>query len=330
MLSPFWSAAAALAGRVRLGWLRPGAPAPESLSPAELAARGVALDHAIALARGARPLEGPALRLTDEAYPAALRQLERPPPVLFHQGDLALLQAPGLSVVGTRRCSDDGARVARTLGSAVAAAGGALVSGGAWGIDEEAHLAAQGRTVVVLGQGLAAPHTERSARLLREVLQAGGLVLSELPPTTHATPYTFPQRNRIVAALSPATVVVEAGHRSGSLITARFAAELGREVWACPGAPGRPEVEGCLDLLEGGARLYRGPQSVLHHLRAARRAPAGLAAQLHDQPDLTTLQCRVGLPLPILMRQLAALELEGVVLRLPGDRFALQADGGAP
>jgi DNA processing protein len=329
MLSPFWSAAAALAGRVRLGWLRPGATPPDALSPAALAANGVALDHAIALARGASGISAPAITLVDAEYPAALRQLERPPPVLFHEGDLSLLHAPALAVVGTRRCSEDGARVARTLAGAIAAAGGVVVSGGAWGVDEEAHLAAQGRTIVVLGQGLAAPHTERSARLTREVLQAGGLVLSELPPSTHASPYTFPQRNRIVAALGSATIVVEAGHRSGSLITARFAAELGREVWACPGSPGRPEVEGCLDLLEAGARLYRGPRSVLHHLRAARASHSGLAAQLRDQPDLATLQQRSGLPLPVLLRQLAALELEGVVHRLPGDRFALQASGGA-
>lgn len=217
---------------------------------------------------GVRGWGGRWLRADEANWPAALLGLPGAPVALSWEGNLDLLEAPGVAIVGTRRCTSTGRVMAREYAAAVAAAGGVVVSGLAAGIDAEAHLAAGGRTIAVLGQGLAAPMPAWQAEVRRRVLREGGLVLSEYAPDMHADVWTFPQRNRVIAGLARGVVVVEAGHRSGAKNTAHHAMEFGREVAAVPGWPSLPSFAGCLDLVEEGCSVVRGPASVVALLAA--------------------------------------------------------------
>ncbi len=333
--SAFWSSAAALSGRVDLRPVLPvlrsgGTPSVESLHRA-----GVSPKHIPRLLAARAPaLPQPHLTLADPAYPPLLAAIDHPPPVLFLRGNAALLQAPCVAVVGSRRCTGRGRRLAAMLARAVARAGGVVVSGLAYGIDEAAHDACPDRTIAVLGQGLARPLTARQERLADRIQSAGGLVLSEYPPDTPATRYTFPQRNRVIAGLGRGTIVVEAGRRSGALITARLALAAGRDVLAVPGCPLDEASQGCLDLIADGAGLARGRADVLTLLpdaaaSAATRPdqpqlPPGFEAALRRGATLDDLAGQLQLPLPQLGATVAALELTGMVERLPGDRFALR------
>lgn len=290
---------------------------------------GLSPQRAMALA-GAPPLmePGPHLTLADPGWPAALRGLPHAPAVLFYRGQLGLLDTPALAVVGTRRCTDSGRRLARTLARAAVDAGAVVVSGLAYGVDAEAHGAVPERTVAVLGQSLDLPLEGAQRRLAERILAAGGLLLSEFPPGTPPARWTFPQRNRVIAGLARVTLVVEAARRSGALITARFAAEYGREVMAVPGSPLMEASLGCLDLLVDGARLCRGAEDVLAAM--GLRAPAAAAEgdpllRLLTRPrDLDDLVEKSGEDPVSLMRRLLALELTGVIQRLPGDRYSLR------
>lgn len=206
----------------------------------------------------------------DDAYPPALADLRDPPAVLFGRGDPGLLEHlrdrdGAATVVGSRRASAYGRDVATRLGAELAAAGLAVVSGMALGIDSCAHrgaLDAGGVTVAVLGSGadLASPSRMRP---LYDEIRAGGLVLSELPPGTEARRWTFPARNRIMAALGAITIVVEARRGSGSLITADLAQQLDREVGAVPGLVGSSPAAGTNDLIHDGAHLIRDGRDAL-------------------------------------------------------------------
>jgi DNA processing protein len=190
-----------------------------------------------------------------------LRGVPHGPVALDVEGASALLHAPLVAIVGARACTGDGRRRAALLARHVVSEGGVVLSGGAWGIDAEAHGAAAGRTIAVLGQGLRAPMPGWQTRLRGELLARGGLVVSEMAPHAQARPWTFPVRNRILAALADVVVVVEAGERSGAGITARLAAEMGREVMAVPGSPG------CDALLADGVTAVHGTGCVLASLR---------------------------------------------------------------
>jgi DNA processing protein len=328
-LSPFWSAAVRLTGRIDLSALV-DEPALHTLTARRLAARGVGPRHARALTDGATPLEaGSLLRITDPAYPSALRRVPFAPPVLFFEGSLDVLQPPLVAIVGARRCTGDGRRMATLLSSGVAGAGGVVVSGLAQGIDSAAHAAAGGRTVAVLGQGLGMPLPGRRGRLRADIVRDGGLVLSELSPSRSASRITFPMRNRIIAGLSAVTVVVEARERSGARITARNALEAGRDVLAVPGHPLQETSEGCLTLLREGAGLAASVDDVLASagLRPVRRAPAEdpLLRAIGPGASFDSLLSRTGLTAPALLRELAAHELTGRVQRLAGGRYALAA-----
>jgi DNA processing protein len=205
----------------------------------------------------------------DTLDPAALSELTDPPSVLFGRGDAGLLAGLGppgaVTVVGARRPSGYGRDLAHRLGLELASGGMTVVSGMAMGIDSRAHegaLLAGGRTVAVLGTGVDVPYPPRSARLYEEIVERG-LVLGELPPGTRARRWTFPARNRIMAALGGMTVVVEARGRSGSLITAEMAGQLNRDVGAVPGRVGSSPAAGTNQLLRDGAQVIRGAQDVL-------------------------------------------------------------------
>lgn len=284
-----------------------------------------------------------ALCRCDIRYPRPLDDLPDQPAVLYVYGRARRLEAAvergGVAVVGARRASPYGLEQARALGRGLAAAGMAVVSGMALGVDSAAHVGAievDGLTVAVLAGGPESPYP-RSKRLLHERIAATGAVVAELPPGTRARRWCFPARNRIIAALAQATVVVEATERSGALITADVAAELGREVGAVPGLVTAPTAAGANALIADGARLVRGAEDVLEALLGAElapvhRAPAGDAGL---DPDLRALLDAVrggcdtvaaltaggGRTVDAVLAGLAQLELRGLVRRAAGGRF---------
>jgi DNA processing protein len=210
----------------------------------------------VALARGTDP----ALRLLraadltivtldDPFYPARLRAMDLPPPVLFVRGEVMALSARAVAIVGTRRPTERGRLTAARIAAAVAEAGAVVVSGLAVGIDGAAHAAtmdAGGPTVAVLGSGHDHLFPRAHGRLAERIVASGGAVISEFWPALEASQYTFPRRNRLISGLSTATIVVEAGIRSGALITAKWALEQGRDCFFVPGPIDEPRSAGCL------------------------------------------------------------------------------------
>lgn len=204
----------------------------------------------------------------DPAYPPQLRDVDTPPAALFVAGDPALLWRPSIAVVGSRAATAGGLANAAAFATTMAEAGLAVVSGLAAGIDTSAHsatLGAGGITVAVLGTGPDIAYPRCNRRLMDDI-SAKGAVISEHPPGTPPLRPHFPSRNRILAGLSLATLVVEAAPRSGALITARLAAEAGREVFAIPGSIRNPMARGCHRLIRDGATLVESPQEILESL----------------------------------------------------------------
>lgn len=290
-------------------------------------------DHSDAHARATAALEraaacGAAFLLPgDDAYPAPLLELPDPPPHLFVLGDPRRLAEPCVSVVGTRDCSPYAERVTRDLAGALAAAGATVVSGMARGVDAAAHRAAlassSGRTAAVLGTGVDVAYPAAHRSLHAEIARTG-VVLSEELPGTRATPGSFPRRNRIIAALSRVTIVVEAGFRSGALITAMHALELGRTVAAVPGPIDSPRSAGSNELLRDGAVVIASIEDALvlaGTYRAKAVAPTfGSAAEralwealAAGSADVDTLADRALLPIAECLAALTALELAGAV-----------------
>lgn len=222
---------------------------------------------------------------TDDEYPAALRELRDAPLCIYIRGTLPPdLSTRSLSIVGTRNASNYGARMARHLAEAAAFGGWTTISGLAVGIDTIVHQAtvdAGGRTVAVLGGGLAKLHPAENLDLARAIIRTGGAVISEFPMTTVPTRHTFPMRNRIIAGLSCGTLVVEAGVNSGSLITAAQALEQGRHVFAVPGEADNPSAAGCNTLIKQGAKLVMNFDDVLDEFDFL---PGFHPAELHETP----------------------------------------------
>jgi len=283
------------------------------------------------------------LTLADPAYPPALLQTEDPPLMLYVSG-VAVPEWPrAVSVVGSRNPTPQGANNAREFARSFAQAGWTVVSGMALGIDAAAHEGAlegaapgQVATIAVVGTGLDRVYPSQHLQLAHRIA-ANGLLVSEYPLGTHPHSENFPQRNRIIAALGQGTLVVEAALRSGSLITARQAAEQGREVFAIPGSIHSPQARGCHELLRQGAKLVETAQDVMEELAPAapakRRATSGpasapapaesslLQALGHDPVGLDALIARTGISAADLQARLLELELEGHVARLPGGLF---------
>jgi len=204
---------------------------------------------------------------TDDEYPETLRELRDAPLCIYMRGALPDgMAVRSISIVGTRNASNYGARMARHLSEAAAYGGWTTVSGLAIGIDTIVHQAtvdAGGKTVAVLGGGLAKLHPVENLDLARAIIRTGGAVISEFPMTTAPTRHTFPMRNRIIAGLTCGTLVVEAGVNSGSLITAAQALEQGRHVFAVPGEADNPSATGCNTLIKQGARLVMNFDDIL-------------------------------------------------------------------
>jgi DNA processing protein len=223
------------------------------------------------------------LRCTDADFPPQLEHIPQPPAALFVVGDAAALLYPQVAVVGARAASAGGLAHARMFARALAQAGLAITSGLADGIDAAAHAGALemgGLTLAVMGTGPDLVYPRKHQALAQRIAAHGALV-SEFPPGTAARADHFPRRNRLIAGLSLGTLVVEAGLRSGSLITARLAAEQGREVFALPGSIGNPLARGCHRLIRDGARLVEGAAEIVETLAPAARMLGGeLAARL--------------------------------------------------
>ena len=291
--------------------------------------------HSFDDSRYGRELVAQGLRFvgrSDAAYPSLLRELHDPPPGLFLRGSasLELLQARAVAIVGARAASSYGAQVARLIGRELAAAGLVVLSGLARGVDGEAHrgaLEAGGATVAVLGCGVERDYPAAHAELARRICEQG-LVVSEYAPGVEPAPWRFPARNRIIAGLAAATVVVEARERSGALITADFALEAGREVFAVPGEITSSLSAGTNALLRLGATPLTSADDVLEALgiesRAAPRVELGeaagavLEAVLREPAGVDRLVRGTGLDAAAVATALAELELAGIVAEAEG------------
>lgn len=224
------------------------------------------------------------LTWNDQHYPEALKNLHDPPLTLYYQGDLSLLTNPGIAVVGARECTDLGLRAARTISAQLAGVGITVVSGLALGIDRQAHLGGLqgiGSSIAVLGCGLDIDYPYDNLDV-RKSLNAKGLVVTEFGPGEKPRAKNFPVRNRLISALSLGVLVAEAAHQSGSLITARLAAEQGKDVFALPGPLGQPTFTGCHRLIKQGAALVESAEDIVEILRY------DFARELADIPDPET------------------------------------------
>jgi DNA processing protein len=278
------------------------------------------------------------LTLADEDYPKSLLEIADPPAILYCKGQRTLLGRPSLGIVGSRNATPQGMRDAEAFAQALSDAGLTIISGLALGIDTAAHnggLAGAGSSIAIIGTGLDRIYPARNKALAHRLAESG-LIVSEFPLGTPPLPGHFPRRNRLISGLSCGVLVVEAAPNSGSLITARVAAEQGREVFAIPGSIHSPLARGCHALIKQGAKLVESAADILDELAWPQRltAPAPpLQAQAETQSDpildvldgapttLDTLAQRTGLTLDALSAKLLALELDGRIASLPGGRY---------
>lgn len=229
-----------------------------------------------------KQLGGDIILLDDGSYPAFLREIADPPIVLYVKGDWQeCFDLPGIAVIGSRRCSTYGENASEMLSRDLAERGICIISGLARGIDAAAHkgaLSAGGRTIAVVGTGIDGTYPRENARLSSEILANGGCIVSQFPLGTPPLPENFPFRNRIISGLSLGVLVVEASERSGSLITARLAAEQGREVMAVPGNITSGNSYGTNYLIKSGAKLVQQWQDVVAEM------PSDIAARILPPP----------------------------------------------
>ncbi|WP_342246973.1 DNA-processing protein DprA [Pseudomonas sp. OTU5201] len=270
----------------------------------------------------------------DPAYPALLAELSNAPPLLYIAGDATLLERPQLALVGSRRASAAGLDTARAFARSLAGGGFVITSGLALGIDGAAHqgtLEVGGATVAVLGTGLERIYPNRHRSLAVRIVDEGGALVSELPLDCPPQPANFPRRNRIISGLSLGVLVVEASPSSGSLITARLAAEQGREVYAIPGSIHHPGARGCHQLIREGATLVEKVEDILEALRGWQVMPSEPQSDAPTQGDHPLLELLRAAPysseglaaasgweLPRLLAELTDLELQGRVAREAG------------
>ena len=337
---------------------------PDLLPPDTRSAARAALPRARREAEGIHALGAHTIAFGDPRYPQGLGEIFDPPAWLAVGGDLGDPEAPAVAIVGSREASLVGERRAREWAAWLARRGVRIVSGLARGIDSAAHrgaLDADGHTVAVLGCGLddalarravssslgSALAARGTSGVMRDILAAGGALVSDFPLGTRPATWTFPRRNRLISAFARGVLVIQAATRSGSLITARCAGDQGRDVWAVPGAPEDSRARGANALIRQGARLVEDPAEVLEDLlpaavpgthdstpgKDASRPSAQAAAGLSDEErdllvgvsrgalDLDTLAARAGLSAARAGALLARLEVAGCVRRLDGMRF---------
>lgn len=229
------------------------------------------------------------LRIHDICYPKQLKHIADPPPFLFVRGNIQVLSQPQIAIVGSRKTSQTGHQVAEQFALALAQQGFYITSGLAHGIDASAHRGAlqagQGQTLAVMGTGVNLCYPTANQGLYRQIVEAGGAIVSEFMPNTPAREYHFPRRNRIVSGLSLGVLVVEAALKSGSLITAQTALEQNRQVFAIPGHIYNEHSRGCHQLIRDGAMLVDEPQQIVDELDLPRRWQQQADADTQLAPD---------------------------------------------
>jgi DNA processing protein len=281
----------------------------------------------------------------DEDYPELLRHIYDPPIVLYAKGQLTAKDKNAVAMVGSRMTTHYGIETARKLAYQLAYVGVTVVSGGARGIDTASHqgaLAAKGRTVCVLGTGINIVFPPENAELFERIAE-NGAVITQFPFNRPADKQSFPIRNRIVAGMTLGTVIVEADMNSGALITANFATEYGRQVFAVPGRIDSPRSKGCHDLIKKGAKLCEGAEDILSEFEylfpASNRPPSpgetGVLPALelsenerrvydslsHEESSIDEVIRRSGLPSSAVSVALLSLEMKHVIKQLPGKLF---------
>jgi DNA processing protein len=304
-----------------------------------------------------RKIGGDVLNLDDGSYPFLLREISDPPITLYVKGDWqACFDAPCVAVVGSRRCSTYGENASQMLGRDLAANGICVVSGLARGIDTAAHrgaIQAKGRTIAVMGTGIGQVYPKENVKLVDEILNSGGAVVSQFPLDTPPIPENFPYRNRIISGLSLGVLIVEASERSGSLITARLAMEQNREVMCVPGNITSKNSFGTNFLIKDGAKLVQQWQDVVTELpqeisaailppqiadkdiekesRQQKLIPADLnenerniwqILSADESTHIDSLLEESGLSFSDLSATLLALEMRDLVRTLPGNNYA--------
>ena len=296
---------------------------------------------------------GPAFKIVAQCidFPTALTEAHPPVRHLFGVGSQALVlrqtERPGVAIVGSRRASPQGLTDAEGFARQISAAGLTVISGLAYGIDAAAHagaLTGAGKTIAVLGHGLNSIYPRAHEPLAKTICDSGGTLVTEYPDHVPAFPHHFPQRNRIIAALACAVLVIEAAPKSGSLITARHALELGIDVFVVPGSIHNPLAEGSNQLIRQGAQLVQSPEQLLEDLgiKALDSSPRSRSLRdmrqqgslaelpvadqvlqaLSDQPtDVLALSSQSGLSLGDVHTGLLLLELHGLAARIPDGRW---------
>jgi DNA processing protein len=279
------------------------------------------------------------LTIEDKNYPTLLKEIKNPPKVLYYVGEIKDKENC-IAIVGARRCTNYGKEVAYQIASELANAGITVVSGFAPGIDTMAHLGAienKKRTIAVLGTGLneKSIYPKSNLKLAKKILECGGALISEFPPATHGTKYTFPLRNRIISGLSLGVLVVEAKLKSGALITANYAFEQKRKVFAIPGPIFSQTSKGCHFLIKNGAKLVENGNDILEDLglkiRAKRREVEG-----ENKEETTILKVlkegalsvekiieKTNFPASKVLAILSILEIKGKIKNLGGQIYAI-------
>ena len=273
------------------------------------------------------------LTLADAAYPRDLLEIPDPPVLLYVAGNVELLSSPAFAVVGSRNATPPGLKNAHAFSRVLSDAGLAIVSGLALGVDSAAHrggLEGRGSTIAVLGTGIDITYPRSNGPLAEAILARGALV-SEFPLGTPPSAANFPRRNRLISGLAKGCLVVEAALDSGSLITARLAADQGREVFAIPGSIHSPLSKGCHALIKQGAKLVESAQDVLEEIGTSaypeakvQESHAGhelLEKMGFDPCDIDELISRSGLPTEVVSAALLQLELDGRIAGLPGGLY---------
>ncbi len=282
----------------------------------------------------------------DADYPARLREISQPPPILYLRGDFVQEDAWAVAIVGTRRVTSYGRQVTEEIATFLAQNGVTVVSGLARGVDGIAHQAALnagGRTFAVLGSGVDRIYPPEH-RNLAEAIIGSGAILSDYPPDTPPEASNFPPRNRIISGLSMGTIVIEAGETSGALITANFSAEQGREVFAVPGNIFAPQSKGPNRLLQQGAHLLLKPRDILEVLdltrvteqRVARKTlPADateaqlLDALTYEPLHVDDIRAQTGLAVEKVSSTLVMMELKGLVRHVGGMNYVVARENQA-
>ena len=275
-------------------------------------------------------------------YPMQLNEVHSAPVLLFAEGAIDLLSLPQIAMVGTRNPTPGGMTAARSLTQELVCRDFVITSGLALGIDAECHRACLqhgGKTIAVLGSGLAQCYPRRNQALAEQILASGGVLVSEFFPDVSPRPEYFPMRNRIISGLALGTVVIEASLRSGSLITARYALEQNREVFAVPGAIHNPAAAGCLHLIQQGAKLVtcaadieeevRGqlrPRSLKPKVVAGLPSPALLDNVGYETTSIDEIAACSGQSLSEVMQALLLLELSGLIVSVPGGYVRTRRD----